>query len=252
MNYSELKELLKNEERLSFEGWDFSHLENRMEEEKLPWDYKSIVEKYLKKEYKILDMGTGGGEFLLTLKHPYEKTSVTEKWEPNVKLCKEKLEPLGIEVKNVVKDEELPFEDSSFDMILNRHESYDVKELKRILKPNGIFVTQQVGGENNNILSNKLIKDFKPKFTDNKLDNAFNSLKNNKFEILYKNEYFPYMRFLDVGAVVYYCKVIEWEFPNFSVEDSFNELCEIYEEIQKNKYYETLGHRFIIVAKNIK
>lgn len=29
-------------------------------------------------------------------------------WEPNVKLCKERLEPLGIEVKQVFNDNELP------------------------------------------------------------------------------------------------------------------------------------------------
>lgn len=31
----------------------------------------------------------------------------------------EKLEPLGIEVKQVIDDSELPFEDSTFDMIIN-------------------------------------------------------------------------------------------------------------------------------------
>ncbi|WP_442863859.1 methyltransferase domain-containing protein [Anaeromicrobium sp.] len=66
-------------------------------------------------------MGTGGGEFLLSLNHPYEKTAVTEAWEPNVKLCKEKLLPLGICVRQAHEDNELPFEDNSFDMIINRH-----------------------------------------------------------------------------------------------------------------------------------
>ena len=92
-------------------------------------------------------MGTGGGEFLLTLNHPYKNTSVTESWGPNVKLCKEKLEPLGVEVKEVFNDNELPFEDDTFDIIINRHESFDIKEIKRILKVDGIFITQQVGGE---------------------------------------------------------------------------------------------------------
>lgn len=61
-----------------------------MEEESLPWNYKDIVKSYLKPEYKLLDMGTGGGEFLLSLNHPYENTLVTEAWIPNVKLCQEK------------------------------------------------------------------------------------------------------------------------------------------------------------------
>lgn len=32
-------------------------------EEDLPWDYKEFISKYLKPNYKLLDMGTGGGEF---------------------------------------------------------------------------------------------------------------------------------------------------------------------------------------------
>lgn len=78
MNKDKLKELWKKEEENSFKGWDFSHLKNRWIDEKLPWDYREILDKYLKPDYKLLDMGTGGGEFLLTLNHPYNNTSVTE------------------------------------------------------------------------------------------------------------------------------------------------------------------------------
>ena len=37
-----------------------------------------LVKHYLKPDHELLDMDTGGGEFLLSLKHPYEKTSATE------------------------------------------------------------------------------------------------------------------------------------------------------------------------------
>ncbi len=40
-------------------------------------------------------------------------------------------------------------------MIINRHESYSVKEVSRILKKHGTFITQQVGG-----LNNKEINEF--------------------------------------------------------------------------------------------
>ncbi|WP_242865988.1 class I SAM-dependent methyltransferase [Desnuesiella massiliensis] len=100
-----------------------------------------ILKNYLRADYELLDMGTGGGEFLLSLNYPYSKTAVTEAWEPNVKLCMERLTPLGISVNQVYEDSKLPFKDNSFDMVINRHESYDLKEVKRILKPNGIFIT---------------------------------------------------------------------------------------------------------------
>lgn len=251
MDCNKLKELWKKDEEMSFGGWDFSYLDNRWEEEKLPWDYKAILKKYLKPDYQLLDMGTGGGEFLLSLNHPYGKTSVTEAWEPNVKLCEEKLSPLGICVRQVYEDTELPFEDNTFDMIINRHESYNVKEVKRILKPNGIFITQQVGGKNNEILSKRVIKDFISQYPNVNLNYALEEIERNSFEILYKDEYFPCLRFYDVGAIVYFAKIIEWEFPCFSVDRCFDELCNMHEELKKKPYIESYEHRFIIVLKNI-
>ncbi|MBM7833317.1 class I SAM-dependent methyltransferase [Clostridium sardiniense] len=252
MDYNKLKELWKMDEDMSFKGWDFSYLDNRWEEELIPWDYKNIVENYLKNTYTLLDMGTGGGEFLLSLKHPYKKTSVTEKWEPNVKVCNERLVPLGIDVNQVYDDSKLPFKENSFDIVINRHESYEEKEVKRILKPNGIFITQQVGGKNNESMSKRLIKDFKPQFSNINLDNVVIELEENSFDIIYQNEYFPYLRFYDVGAIVYFAKIIEWEFPNFSVDNCFDELCKLNDELKTKGYIESFEHRFIVVCKNIK
>lgn len=194
-------------------------------------------------------MGTGGGEFLLSLKHPYSNTVVTEMWEPNVKLCKEKLEPLGIEVRQIFNDDDLPFEANTFDFIINRHEAYNIQEVNRILKPNGIFITQQVGGKNNEVLSQTLIKDFNPQYPDNTLDQALKEAAENSFEVIYHNEYFPYLRFKDIGAIVYFAKIIEWEFPNFSVDNCFTALCKLNEELKPKGYIESLEHRFILVCR---
>ncbi|MEG1255323.1 class I SAM-dependent methyltransferase [Clostridium sp.] len=252
MDCNELKELWKKDEDMSFKGWDFSYLDNRWEDEKLPWEYEDILKKYINCDYKLLDMGTGGGEFLLSLNHPHEKTSVTESWEPNAKLCKEKLSPLGICVCQVYDDNQLQFDDNSFDIIINRHESYSIKEIKRILKPNGIFITQQVGGKNNEILSKRLIENFVSEYSHITLNNALEEFKTNSFEILYKNEYFPYLHFYDVGAVVYFAKIIEWEFSGFSVDGCFEELCKMHEELKQKPYIESYEHRFIVVFRNIK
>ncbi|KIL53548.1 methyltransferase [Jeotgalibacillus alimentarius] len=152
------------EEKAGFSGWDFSRLEGRTMEQAIPWDYKNIVLNALQNDMQLLDMGTGGGEFLLKLGHPYEKTAVTEAWEPNVELCREKLEPLGIQVEQVFDDAVLPFADDTFDLIINRHEAYDVSEVKRILKPGGLFITQQVGGRNNEWLSSFLMPGYRSEY----------------------------------------------------------------------------------------
>lgn len=252
MNDIELKNRWVEEERESFKGWDFSHLNGRWCDEELPWDYKEIIMKYLMPKQKLLDMGTGGGEFLLTLEHPYKNTSITEAWEPNVKLCQNTLEPLGICVKQVLDDEKLPFIDNAFDIIINRHESYDVSEVKRILKKDGLFITQQVGGKNNELLSRALIPDFKPLYPDLLLRIETEKFITAGFSIFLQKEYFPYLRFYDVGAIVFYAKIMEWEFPVFSVDECFERLCKLQDILLKQGHIESLEHRFILVARNDK
>jgi SAM-dependent methyltransferase len=249
MNIEELRTFLKAEESKAFSGWDFSYLEGRWENKELPWDYKDIVLKYLKPGARLLDMGTGGGEFLLTLGHPYNLTSVTESYPPNVDLCKETLAPLGIEVKQVFDDKELPFSPGGFDTVINRHESFDVHEVRRILKNGGYFITQQVGGQNNNDLSKQVIDKFSPLMPDFNMTNTTEELKKAGFEVLYANECYVPLRFFDLGAFVYFAKIIEWEFPGFSVDTHFNNLCGLQAELIQKGFIEGTEHRFLIVSR---
>jgi SAM-dependent methyltransferase len=251
MNREQLKNYLKSEENQVFQGWDFSYLNGRWDDEHIPWDYKKILLSYLKTEHKLLDMGTGGGEFLLTLNHPFYNTAITESYPPNVAICQEKLQPLGITVRQVFNDSMLPFEDSSFDIIINRHEAFDISEINRILKTDGYFITQQVGSKNNADLSEKVIDNYKSLYPDNDLKHNVEAFESNGFEIIQSEESFTPIRFYDTGALVYFAKIIEWEFPNFSVDTCFENLCKIDEEINEAGYIEGTEHRFLIVAKKL-
>ena len=86
MNEKEFKNSwLKEEETASITGWDFSHIDGKYDEdENFPWDYKKEIEKRLTENKKLLDIDTGGGEFLLSLSHPYNMTAATEGYAPNV------------------------------------------------------------------------------------------------------------------------------------------------------------------------
>ena len=86
MNTEELVSRWKAEERIAhIHGWDFSHIRDRYtEEEDLPWDYRETIWRYLRPEMRLLDIDTGGGEFLLSLNHPYQHTAATEGYPPNV------------------------------------------------------------------------------------------------------------------------------------------------------------------------
>lgn len=237
------------EEEFPFGGWDFSHLDGRWEMESLPWDYDDIVRRFLLPQYSILDMETGGGEYLLSLRHPYEKTTVTESYPPNYELCLNELAPLGITVVDCDPEKQpLPFEDESFHLIINRHGAYRVDEIKRVLRPGGVFITEQVGGRNNMLLSCRLLQDYTPAYPRHDLAHESAKFHADGFEILEKKEYFPKVRFFDVGALVYYARIIGWEFPGFSVDACRDELFALQCEIEERGMVESLEHRFLIVA----
>ena len=103
---------VKHEESIArIHGWDFSHIEGRYEEENdLPWDYKTEILSRLSPDMRILDIDTGGGEFLLSLKHPFENTSAMEGYPPNAALCEKTLSPLSIDFKAGNADK-IPFAD---------------------------------------------------------------------------------------------------------------------------------------------
>ncbi len=250
MTEKQLLDMWRFEEEFPFGGWDFSHLDGRWEEEPLPWDYDAAVRRFLRPECDILDMDTGGGEYLLTLRHPYEKTAVTESYPPNCEVCKNELEPLGIVVAECDPEKEpLPFDAESFDLVLNRHGSYRADEVKRVLKPGGAFVTQQVGGRNNTLLAGRLIPDYQPAYPLHDLAHESARFEKEGFRLLEKKEYFPELRFFDVGALVYFARVIEWEFPGFSVDRCRAELFALQREVDERGAVKSLEHRFLIVAK---
>lgn len=128
----------------------------------MPWDYGKIIRRYLSPEMKLLDIDTGGGEFLLSLNHPLCRLSATEAYPPNVELCEKKLLPLGIDFREADGLKKFPFEDKTFDIVINRHGVLNENEIWRVLKPDGIFITQQVGAENDRELVELLLNEIPP------------------------------------------------------------------------------------------
>ncbi len=245
-----VKKLTDIEETL-FVGWDFEKIYQRTEFEPMPWDYKTIIQSYLSKEDRLLDMGTGGGEFLLSLDHPYDLTTVTESYPPNLALCKEKLVPLGITLhENELNRLTIPKE-GDFSIIINRHDDYDPFEVYQGLTDDGYFITQQVGGLNNHLLSQKLLGGPNKNFSENEWDlaHAISDIKAAGFDILFADEVMSTVKYFDLETLVAYASIIKWEFPGFKVSNNIEELKNIEEEIKRNGFVEGQEHRFIIVAK---
>lgn len=251
MTGAEWKALWKEEEaQAHIHGWDFSHIQGRFEEEHdLPWNYRRLVREYLREDMDLLDYDTGGGEFLRSLGHPAERTSATEGYPPNVKLCREVLLPLGIDFRECADPSAAPFPDGSFDLILNRHGAFDPAELFRLLKPGGIFLTEQVGEDNERDLVERVLPGTPKPFPHMNLREQREAFEKAGFRILRGEEAFRPIFFYDVGAFVWFARVIEWEFPGFSVDRCFDRLLAMQEEIDREEQVRGTIHRYLLIAK---
>lgn len=252
MNSDEQKAIWQAaERRAQIKGWDFSEIAGKWDDgdDMLPWDFAALVQQYRCDDLHLLDMDTGGGEFLLSLKHPYERTAATEGWAPNIALCKERLLPLGIDFRAMTDPKGMPFDDASFDLVLNRHGAYDAAELWRVLKPGGIFLTQQVGAENDRELVTRLLPDAEPPFPEQQLEIQLARFREAGFEILEKDEAYRPIRFYDTAALIWFAKVIEWEFTGFSVDRCFPQLVKTEAEIREKGAVCGRIHRYYFAAR---
>ena len=241
----------KEEEKIAhIHGWDFSHIDGKYEEpEELPWEYGQVVRQYLSPDTKLLDMDTGGGEFLLSLGHPYENTAATENYPPNIQLCRETLLPLGIDFRPADGSAALPFQDGSFDVVINRHGSFHAAEIYRVLKPGGVFITQQVGAENERELVTLLCGERPLPFPEQYLQITSGKFRDAGFTILRGEECFRPIRFLDVGALVWFARILQWEFPSFSVDTHLEGLLAAQEILESRGSIQGCTHRFLLVAQ---
>ena len=230
-------------------GWDFSHLDGRYaEEDDLPWNYREAILEYLHPEHRLLDIDTGGGEFLLSLNHPHANIAATENYPPNAQLCREILLPLGVDFRPGSADA-LPVEDASFDIVINRHGDFSPSEIHRVLKQGGLFITQQVGGENDRELVDLLLPGTSPPYPENCLAPVQQNFRDAGFEILRADEAFRPIRFHDVGALVWFARIIEWEFPHFSVDECLPRLHQGQQILGEQGYIEGKIHRFLLIAR---
>jgi SAM-dependent methyltransferase len=227
---SNLEQLLEEATSHPVRGWDFSWLGDRHKTAPLPWNFEWIVDEHAKQASDLLDMGTGGGEWLAALPHRPSRTVATEAWPPNVAVAEANLRPLGITViwvegapDNVEQKlgeqrGRLPFPAASFELVTNRHESFLASEVARVLCQRGVFLTQQTGGVYDDFYDALLLPRPKREGPDWNLDLAKSQVEYAGLEIVDGAESKQETTFTDVGALAWYLRAIPWVVEGFSIE----------------------------------
>jgi SAM-dependent methyltransferase len=210
-------------------GWDFTWAGERITVSPLPWDFRALAADAMRAAATALDMGTGGGEFLSGLPEHAGWTVATESWAPSVPVAARRLARRRIPVVRTAGSVDnafqsygqpadmLPFRDGCFELVLNRHESFDAAEVTRVLKPGGRFLTQQAatGPDQFHALLG-LAPPRRPAPFD--LDLLVGQVMRAGLAVEDAATATETVRFADVGALAWYLRMVPWAVPGFSVD----------------------------------
>ncbi|MEU8002512.1 class I SAM-dependent methyltransferase [Catellatospora sp. NPDC049111] len=230
-------------------GWDLSWLRDRIEEQPLPWSFGELARKAIDDAESLLDIDTGGGENLARLQPLPARTVATEAWEPNVAPAVARLRPLGVDVRVHRHGDRLPAADGEFDVVLNRHGHFDPAELWRVLRPGGLFLTQQVGADNDLALNEALGAPAVAHPRALTLDTAVSALRRVGFEVVDGRDARPTMLFRDIAAVVYQLRAVPWQIADFDVDRYDRQLRNLHRYIREHGAFTAHHHRLLVVAR---
>jgi len=257
---SEFERLIEEAETQPFSGWDFSFVHGRYLEGRVSWDFGEEMRGLVGHAHSMLDLGTGGGEFLSSLAPLPERCCATEGYGPNQRVARERLAPIGVGVVGTFFDDNrqefqrgaLPFRNGTFDLVTDRHESFVPSEVARVLRRGGIFATQQVGEDNNSELREFFRRGsatIRKERTPWNLARAVRDVESAGMKVLLKKEEKVSSKFLDVGALAYLLKAVPWEIPGFSIRDETARLREADALIRATGSFMVTTSRFYIQAR---
>lgn len=230
--------------------WDFGWLEGRATEGRPTWRYFDRVSERVQDARRLLDIDTGTGDMLAALPDLPSVTVATDSYEPSVHAATARLRPRGAHVVQTQPDRQaLPFIDASFDLIISRH-PVDTwwNEIARVLEPGGHYFSQQVGPHSLRELSEFLMGPLpvtsqrEPEAARRSAEGAgliVNDLRAERTPVV----------FYDIGAVVYFLRVVVWTVPDFSVGRYRRQLLQLHDHIRTTGAFETKSSRFLIDAR---
>ncbi|MCH4827582.1 class I SAM-dependent methyltransferase [Planococcus halocryophilus] len=248
MNEIEYRKFYENVGNLN--GWDFSQLQVVVDEPK--WDFYDEVKKRSRKTTVLLDIGTGGGENVLTVSSSFLLIVGIDLSHGMIKTAKENIEMSNI--PNVrffqMSSESLQFPSGFFDMVSSRHAPFVASEVADALKTGGLFLTQQVSEADKLNIKNAFERGQSFGEVDGTLrENYVQELKEAGFSNVQVYEYNIkeyYQRPEDLIFLLQHTPII----PNFGREpEDFSRLNAFIKSSQTDKGICTNSKRFLIAAQ---
>lgn len=230
----------------NFTGWSFPKDSWRRLGPPLTWDYELLVREAAQSANSVLDMGTGGEEFLAGISSSLpERTVATEEWPVNVPVAKRHLAKVGIETVHC-RSMQLPFKDEGFDLVINRHEELEPRELARVVGLGGKVITQQVGRNNW-----RELRTYFPNMTDfgdhrKRYAEGFEA-EGLRISANLSHDY--KVAYGELGDFVFMLAVTPWTVPGFTLERDIDALLSLCEGCRTENGLELTESRYLLIAQ---
>ena len=243
------EELVAEGAAVPVEGWDFSWFAGRATEERPPWGYSRLIGERMARADRVLDLQTGGGEVLAGIPKPPPTLVATEGWAPNAALARERLAPLGGTVVEVGEDDDLPFADGAFDLVVSRHPvTVRWDEVARVLAGGGTYLSQQVGAGSVRELTDFMMGPQRVG-QDRAPGRARALAAAAGLTVLDLRTASLRMEFFDVAAVIVFLRKVIWIVPGFTVPAYLDRLRAMHEQIVRSGPFIAHSERFLIEAQ---
>jgi hypothetical protein len=185
----------------------------------------------------------------------------TESWLPNVPVAAARLRALGIPVvhtedapdNSAQAAEErlgrLPFRDGTFALVIDRHESFNAREVHRVLAASGLFLTQQVGGDYRDFYD--LLDVASPGRRLFSLELAVQQLTRAGLDVDATREGSITIAFADVAALTWYLRQVPWVIPEVDTTRDVARLRAVHERMRQSGPVQVRLHAFCLRALKV-
>ena len=198
---------------LPLDGRDPSQLDGRMIEASTPWSYPDRADELVRRaDVPVLDMSAGDTD-------------------------------LGAGGADA-----LPFADDRYAVVLNRHDRYKPAEVSRVLRADGVFFTEQIGGLDGLAINEALGAPLPDGDPDWALGSARAELEAAGLQVAGGRTAFPERLFHDIAALVYFLRKVPRQVPDFSIDGYDKQLRLLHDRMSEGEPFRDRAVRFLIEA----
>ncbi|MFJ1869395.1 methyltransferase domain-containing protein [Streptomyces sp. NPDC088097] len=254
------EDLVAEGEAVPTEGWDFSWFAGRATEQRPSWGYARLLADRMSKAEAALDIQTGGGEVLASVPVAPPVLTATESWRPNLEIARRSLAKFNGTVVEAGDTDDLPFPSDHFDLVVSRHPvvtRWD--EVRRVLCPNGTYLSQQVGSGSVRELTDFMMGpqrtaagwSLPPLATTAGASpmEAAAAAEAAGLDVVDVRQEALRMEFHDIAAVVHFLRRVIWIVPDFTVKKYRDRLAELHDFIDRHGPFVAYAQRFLIEAR---